>query len=175
MKEKRKLAWLLALLGILAVVNYYFRPFASGASVPQAVTGADSGDAGWTIPDATFDTALLEPQNRMGSGEVTRNIFEYEQGRPESVIRGTPKQTSEPPRPSAPAPPPKPPLQFFGFAESSSSDQQRVFLTDGENIFVARQGELVLERFRVVGVDQKSVQIEDTRGQQRWVLPLQQP
>jgi hypothetical protein len=84
----------------------------------------------------------------------------------------TQAQASTPP---PPPPKPKPPFQFFGFAQSAASGGQRVFLTDGENIFVARRGDLVMERYRVTQISEESIQIEDTGGELQWVLPLQQP
>jgi hypothetical protein len=175
MKDRRKLLWLVALAAVLVGLNV-FSPFSpdapeSGLEVEEAVIGTSQA-----VPNATFDTEWLEAENRLQAKDVQRNIFEYGrrvvERRPVNPTAPTQAQASTPP---PPPPKPKPPFQFFGFAQSAASGGQRVFLTDGENIFVARRGDLVMERYRVTQISEESIQIEDTGGELQWVLPLQQP
>jgi hypothetical protein len=174
MRGKWKLIGLLALVAVLVGINV-FHPFASKTTGRGAELRGEGVDAGYAIPDVTFDTVALAAESRVQAKDIERNIFEYGRAPVRSL---SPQRTTQAPAPTAPPPPPpkpKPPLQFFGFAEGAAGSSQRVFLTDGEDIFVARQGELVMERFRVIQVNPESVQIQDTRGQLEWVLPLQQP
>ena len=172
MKDRRKLLWLIALAAVLVGVNV-FSPFTSdapesGIGVEEAVIGSSQA-----IPNVTFDTKWLEADKRVRAKDVQRNIFEYGrlvvERRPVNPTPQTQAQASTPPPPK-----PKPPFQFFGFTQNAASGGQRVFLTDGENIFVARRGDLVMERYRVTEISEESIQIEDTRGELQWVLPLQQ-
>ena len=175
MKDRRKLLWLIALAAVFVGLNV-FNPFTPDVTEPGVELEEGDIDTSQVIPNATFDTEWLEPDNRVRAKDVQRNIFEYGrrvvERRPVNPTAQTQAQASTPP---PPPPKPKPPFQFFGFAQSAASDGQRVFLTDGENIFVARRGDLVMERYRVTQIGDESIQIEDTRGELQWVLPLQQP
>jgi hypothetical protein len=86
-----------------------------------------------------------------------------------------------PPKPAPPvvppAPPPPPPitLKFYGFAKPKPDGQKRAFFMDGDEIFVAAEGELIKRRYRVVQIDVNSVVMEDTEYKNnRQTLILQQ-
>ena len=82
------------------------------------------------------------------------------------------------PQPLAPAltptgPPPPPPinLRFYGFA-SKPGESKKVFLSQGEDIFIAAEGDIVNRRYRVVRIGVNSVEVEDLLDKRRQVLPL---
>jgi hypothetical protein len=86
-----------------------------------------------------------------------------------------------PPKPLPPAVPPAAPppppitLKFYGFAKPKPDGQKRAFFMDGDEIFVAAEGELVKKRYRVVQIDVNSVIMEDTEYKNnRQTLVLQQ-
>jgi hypothetical protein len=57
-------------------------------------------------------------------------------------------------------PPPPIPLKFYGFA-NKPNEAKRVFLVDEGEVFVARQGEIVERRYKIVQINTASVVIED--------------
>ena len=70
--------------------------------------------------------------------------------------------------------PPRPPavdLKFFGFA-SKQDGGRRAFLTHGEDVFVAAEGDVVSHRYKVVSIAPTSVQIEDLPFHDTQTLPL---
>jgi len=64
--------------------------------------------------------------------------------------------------PSVSAPPPIP-LKFFGFA-SKKGEPKRIFLSKGEDVFIAGEGEIVDRRYKVVRISPTSVEIQDVVG-----------
>jgi hypothetical protein len=63
-----------------------------------------------------------------------------------------------------PAPPPPPiPLKFFGFA-NQPGEPKKVFLSKGEDVFIAGEGEIVDRRYKVVRISPTSVDIQDVVG-----------
>jgi len=62
-------------------------------------------------------------------------------------------------------------LKFFGFA-SSPLVGQKVFLSQDGEIFVAREGDIVDRRYRIVRIDLESVDIEDLIDNLRHTLSL---
>ena len=60
-----------------------------------------------------------------------------------------------------PTPPPPPiTLKFYGFA-SKPNEAKRIFLDDEGEVFVARQGDIVERRYKVVQINNTNVVIED--------------
>jgi hypothetical protein len=79
-------------------------------------------------------------------------------------------------KPTGPAPPPPPPpitLKFYGFA-SKPGEPKRVFLSQGEDLFIASEGEIVDRRYKVLHIMPMSVEIEDVLNNNRQSIPLTQ-
>jgi hypothetical protein len=62
--------------------------------------------------------------------------------------------------PPAVTPPPPIPLKFFGFA-NQAGEPKKVFLSKGEDVFIAGEGEIVDRRYKVVHISNGSVEIQD--------------
>lgn len=176
MKGRRNLILLLVLVAVLIGVNVYRRPSSSANPLqPARTTDARTGrKAPTAIPNAELNLDKLTTEGGVRAADVRRNIFEYGSppvsARPRTA-RVQPTSTAPPP----PPPPPPPPVRFYGFAEGSRGGARRVLLTDGEGIFVARQGDLIKDRYRIVAVGEAAVEVEDTVGQRRWVINLETP
>ena len=56
------------------------------------------------------------------------------------------------------------PLTFIGFVESPGIEGRVVVLTDGENVFHGRVGDVLDGRYRIVGLGLESVDVERIDG-----------
>jgi hypothetical protein len=176
MKEWKKLAALLGLVAILVAVNV-LRPSggppgrATAESTSPTAKGRSRPEA--PIPDARLQLERLESSNRVAAGDIERNVFEY--GKVQAAPHRAQRVQVEQPAPPPPPPEPRPSLRFFGLAEGGTAGRSRALLTQGEDIFVATEGDVVLRRYRVVRIQSSSVEVEDITRNRRWVLPLEQP
>ena len=50
---------------------------------------------------------------------------------------------------------------------------KRIFLSKGEDIFIAKEGDIVDRRYKIVHIGQSSVDVEDVLTNNRQTLPLQ--
>lgn len=75
---------------------------------------------------------------------------------------------ADPPKP----PPPPIPLKFYGYVAPTRQAVKRGFFLDGDDIFVAGEGDLIKNRYRVVRIGVNSVVMEDTSNKNRQTLPL---
>ena len=73
-----------------------------------------------------------------------------------------------------PAIPPPPPinLKFFGFAISKPGEAKHIFLVEGEDIFIAKEGDIVDRRYKVVRISPNAVEILDVLSNNRQSIPL---
>jgi hypothetical protein len=55
------------------------------------------------------------------------------------------------------------PLKFFGFA-NQPGETKKVFLSKGEDVFIAGEGEIIDRRYKVVRISPTSVEIQDVVG-----------
>ena len=76
--------------------------------------------------------------------------------------------------PGPPPPPPLPPidLKFYGFAISKPGESKRIFLSQGEDVFIAKEGDIVDRRYKVVRISPNAVEILDVLSNNRQSIPL---
>jgi len=86
-----------------------------------------------------------------------------------------PAVTKNQPPPGPPLPPPPPPinLKFFGFA-SHAGEPKRIFLEQGDEVFIGAEGDIVDRRYKIVRINPTSVEIEDVLNNNRQTIPLTQ-
>jgi hypothetical protein len=99
-----------------------------------------------------------------GSG---RNIFvaEADPVIPTPQGNGTTDKSSQPAawQPPAIAAAPPIPLKFFGFA-SHPGERKKIFLSKGDDVFIAGEGEIVDRRYKVLRISPNSVEMQDVVG-----------
>ena len=69
--------------------------------------------------------------------------------------------------------PPPITLKFFGF-ENEPGEPRKAFLSQGEDVFIAGEGEIVNRRYRVLRIGPNSVEMEDVLYNNRQNIPLTQ-
>jgi hypothetical protein len=76
-----------------------------------------------------------------------------------------------------PPPPPPPPidLKFYGFAISKPGEAKRIFLiSHDQDVFIAKEGDIVDRRYKVVRISPNAVEILDVLSNNRQSIPLTQ-
>jgi hypothetical protein len=196
--ENRKKTMAAAMLGGLALLAVAYRliSFAGGAS-PRAAANVPAVNVAPTLStrtsrtaprhlttsaskkappaaslDPTLKLALLASSENMKYTGNGRNIFRAEEDIPKPIAPPvTPvKQDNLPP-----PPPPPPPinLKFFGFA-SKPGEAKRIFLSKGEDVFIAGEGDIVDRRYKVLQIGPASVTIQDVLTNNTQQIPLTQ-
>ena len=101
-----------------------------------------------------------------------RNIFQAQAEIPRPTDPGvTDHKKVDNPGPPPPPPPPPINLKFFGFA-SKPGEAKKVFLSEGEDVFIAAEGEVVNRHYKVLRISPTSVEIEDVLNNNRQNIPL---
>lgn len=191
--ENRKQVITLAVLGVIAVllVSYEFWP-ASTTAVPAATQTSSTGTArpatrrtasGKIVAiveprlDPTLDLALLSQSEEIKYAGNGRNIFVAGSVATIEPLEGNGttdhnRQAGIRPVPAVPPPPPIT-LKFFGFA-NKPGEPKKVFLSQGEDVFIAAEGEIVDRRYRVLRISPTAVEMEDVINNNRQSIPLTQ-
>jgi len=117
--------------------------------------------------DPTLHLAQLASTEQIKYEGSGRNIFVSQPDPviPTPVAPGTTGGQNDPKLfqipPVAAAPPI--PLKFFGFA-SKPGEPKKIFLSKGDDVFIAGEGEIVDRRYKVVRISPTSVEIQDVVG-----------
>ncbi len=183
-KKKTAIAGVLLVVAVVLLVRTFSG--GDGNSVPAATTPAPSSTPSQTSTQTGHKAAArpllaqtLDPTLRFdllkSSEDVTykgngRDIFRS-QSEPPPIPKPLPPD-KQPNAVQAPPPPPPIDLKFYGFA-SRRDGYKRIFLSKGEDIFVAKEGDIVDRRYKVVHIGQNSVDVEDVLTNNRQTLPLQ--
>ena len=172
---------LLVLALLVGIYNFVDFGTSSAASPSPASSSAGSQQKKSALTEVA-DNSTLDPRLRVDILAASqnkkyeaggRNIFRMEEKKIEVAIanpRG-PMGPDPPPTPTPPPPPPPIPLKFYGFA-SKPTEPKKIFLFDEGEVFVARQGDIVERKYKVVQINNTSVIIEDVLNNNKQTIPL---
>jgi len=101
-----------------------------------------------------------------------RNIFIAQAEIPKPIAPATPDAQKIA---QAQGPPPPPPitLKFYGFA-SKPGEPKSIFLSQGEDVFIAKEGDIVDRRYKILHIAPNQVEVEDVLNNNRQNIPLTQ-
>lgn len=198
--ENRKKVMIAAGLGVLAVVlvatqfGGWFGGNSSSAAAPMPTASTEfgkdplpsrktaSGRTKKTLNSQKAAPESLDPTLRfdlLKASEDTkyegtgRNIFKVFVEPPPKPVAPVVTQPQAVANNTPPPPPPPPPsnLKFYGFA-TPQGGTKRIFLTKNEDVFIAKEGEIVDRRYKVVRISPNSVEILDVLSNNRENIPL---
>jgi len=185
-QDRQKLSILAVLIGVLALtVVLGFRmnqpPTTAAVQPSEQKTSANPPAAS----DARIRLDLVEKSEGSEGNIGKRNLFQYQQapapavssgrGAPPPVARNTPPPTPIPvqTRPTGPPQPPPIGLKYQGFAATLAPNRGfTAFLSDDSRHYNVTVGEILMGRFRIASITDKSVEVEDLEYNRRQILPL---
>jgi hypothetical protein len=185
-ENKKQVRWMIALLSVLLLVGIYnFVDFGTSSAAPPSASSAagqasqPGKKAGGAAPlaDATLDPRfhkeILAASQSIKYESGGRNIFRMEEPKIEKVaVNVRPLAGPDMPPTPTPTPPPPPiPLKFYGFA-SKPNEQKKVFLDHDGEVYVARQGDIVERKYKVVQINNTNVVIEDVLNNNSQTIQL---
>ena len=164
MKQKKQLVVLGVLLLIAGFIWFvYFdhdKPIVTADAIP---TPQNYTPIGVDNPQLHNDAVERARKTEYKSGG--RNIFSRQLPPPPPPKYPVPvaKQPDIPPTPQVVVPtgPPPLPVKFFGYGTVPNSLSRRAFFTDGEEVYIVGEGELLLNRFRILRIGNSNLEYEE--------------
>jgi len=164
MKQKKQLVVLVFLLLIAGFIWFvYFnhdKPIVTADAIPTPQNYQPIGVDNPQLHNDAVDRARKTEYK--GSG---RNPFSRELPPPPKPAhpKPDPKQPELPPTPQVVIPegPPPLPVKFFGYGTVPNSLSRRAFFTDGEDVYIVGEGEVLLNRFRILRIGNANLEYEE--------------
>lgn len=192
-EDKKKVVIMAALLVIaIPLVIYNFGSFGSvsgsspapaTAPAPQpspAVSAKAQKKSG--IPqvrektlDPTLRTDILAASQKIEYKGGTRNIFHVQEAPPPKLPDVSQSvRVQQQPQYTPPPQAPQIPLKYYGFSDRPG-EAKKAFLQDGDNIFVAVEGQVVERRYKIVKITNTFVLVEDVLNNSQQNINLTPP
>ncbi len=160
MSERTKVVVLVVLGVVLAAVVFYM--YVGGTSLAVG-TGSSDSDAYQPIDvqNPALHLDRIEQLRKLEYKPTGRDIF--------SAQLPPPPRPAEPPRalppvgPSLPPEPPpfSPPFKYYGYSDDVATKKRSGFFTNGEEVFIVSEGDLIQGKFRIVGISPNSADVEE--------------
>ena len=181
-ENKKAVRWMVALLALALLVGIYdlwdFGTSSAAPPAPNVPSAVQQKKGPQVAVDPNLDPRLrwdilAASQNK--KYEAGRNIFTLQEMPKIEKVEGSVREPIGVPMPPTPTPPPPPPpirVKFYGFALNKPGEPKRIFLADQDEVFVAKQGDIVERQYKVIQINNTSVIIEDVLNNNRQPIPL---
>jgi hypothetical protein len=177
MKEKRKIILLVVLIAVGVLVWRYSWGKQGDAAQPFAVLqnyrplGEQNPGIRWAELHRAQETEYKT------NGRNPFSTIKPEVKPSDAVV----VQTKQPigPKPLPPEPPPPPVqlpanLKYFGYGTVPNGSPRRAFFTDGEDVYIVPEGEVLLGRYRIIKVGNTNLEFQEISSGRTGSVPLEE-
>ena len=178
--ESKTKLYMAIVLGIVAVLCVAWAVIPSGpaSTVPQTVApGAKTQTAAIESLDPQLRLDLLASSENVKYEGKGKNIFRAStETEPIEQVKVSPllgNRGKQAPQVYTPPPPPPINLKFFGLT-NTKGEKPKAFLSQGDDVWIAREGDVVNRHYRVLRISPREVEVEDLLNNHRENIPLTQ-
>lgn len=176
--ENKTKLYIAIMLGIVAVLTVAWEMIPSAPTTPRPVgpTSEKAKPSHIEALDPRLRLDLLASSEEVKYEGKGKNIFRSPS---EAVVipnvRVSPllDQHLEAPKVYIPPPPPPITLKYFGIT-NAKGEKPKAFLSQGEDVWIAHEGDVVNRHYKIVRISPREVEVEDLLNNNRQNIPLTQ-
>jgi hypothetical protein len=174
MSQKKQLV-ILAALAVLAGLVWYWFFFRDSTPVATSAVAVTENVQLLGVENPELHKDRLDRARKTEYKSNGRNIFSPIPPPPPPPKNPDPGPKT-PPVPVTPDPPKVAPLpvKFFGYGTVPTGTNRRAFFTDGEDVYIVSEGEVLLNRFRILKVNNTNLDYEEISSGLRGTANLEE-
>jgi hypothetical protein len=172
-KAKQIAALVLMAIAIYMVIRVYRSSERRASQVAAAAETSASSATAAELADPRLHLDLLHSAETVEYHGTGKNIFREEAEIKIPAVKVPPlKNPKLPAQAMPPAPPPGPPppppinLVFFGYS-TSQGEAPKAFLSEGGNVWIAHEGDVVNRHYKIVRITPNEIEVEDLLNNNR--------
>ena len=176
MKQDKLLIVLIVLLVVAGLVWLRYFKGDNGTLTAAASTEAQNAQI-FSVENPRLRLEEITNARKTEYKSNGRNIFVAQAAPPVVVAQSKPKPGPVGPQLPIPEPPPKVaqlPAKFFGYGTIPNGTVRVAFFNDGEDVYVVKEGELLLNRFRILKIGNANLEYEEISSGLRGTAPLEE-
>jgi hypothetical protein len=180
MKQKKQLAVLVVLLLILVVVGYFYFDSDKPAVTADAASAAQNPQI-LSVDNPQLHTAAVEKARNTEYKSGGRIIFSREippkPPTPAEIQQANRQRDLDAhPVPQVPVAPQvsKLPVRFFGYGTVPNGTVRLAFFNDGDDVYIVKEGELLMNRFRILKIGNTNLDYEEVSSGLRGTAILEE-
>jgi hypothetical protein len=164
MKQKKQVAILAVLLLILVVVGYFY--FDGEKPVVTADAGSVQNYKLLPVDNLSLHNDGVAKARKTDYKSSGRNIFSREVPPPPPTKEEI-RRLNDQRKVILPPPPPvvpqvsKLPVKFFGYGTIPNGTARVAFFNDGDDVYIVKEGELLMNRFRILKIGNTNLDYEE--------------
>jgi len=173
MTQKKQIAILVVLLFIAGTIFWFY--FHDKNAAPTDTASVIENFQLLSVENPQLHKDRLERARKSEYKSNGRNIFSAIP--PPPVVKVDLNKKTEvgtvihdPPPPA----PPTLPVKFFGYGNVPNGTSRRAFFTDGEDVYIVSEGEVLMNRFRILKINNASLDFEETSSGRRGTAALEE-
>jgi hypothetical protein len=173
MTQKKQIAILVVLLVVAGTIWYWFY-FREKTTAPTGAVSVAENYQLLSVENPQLHKEKLESARKAEYKSNGRNIFSSIAPPPPQPPHPTPLSHTPVNTPPPPPPPPTLPVKFFGYGTVPNGTTRRAFFTDGEDVYIVSEGEVLLNRFRIIKVGNASLDFEEVSSGRHGTAALEE-
>jgi hypothetical protein len=173
MTQKKQIVILVVLL-VIAGNIWYWSFFREKTAAPAGAVSVAENYQLLSVENPQLHKDRLESARRTEYKSNGRNIFSSIAPPPPQPPHPTPVPQTPVNTPPPPPLPPTLPVKFFGYGTVPNGTTRRAFFTDGEDVYIVSEGEVLLNRFRIIKVGNASLDFEEVSSGRHGTAALEE-
>ena len=172
MNQKREII-ILAVLFVIAGNVWYWFFFRDRSAAPLTAVSVIQTYKPLPVENPQPHWPQLEAASKTEYKSNGRNIFSAIPPPPPTPSRPVPDISPGPPVPVTPTVTPLP-VKFFGYGTVPNGTARRAFLSDGEDVYIVSEGDILLNRFRILRIGNVNLEYEEVSSGLRGTANLEE-
>jgi len=159
MSERAKIIILIALGVVLGVVVFYV--YVGGTPTMGAGSSVSSSYQPIDVENPALHLDRIERLRKLEYKPTGRDIFSSQP--PVEPKKAEPAPTLPPAGPHLPPEPPPlvVPIKYYGFSDDARTKKRSGFFTNGEEVYIASEGELLQGKYRIISITPAAAEVEE--------------